>query len=173
MQRKQKHPVANQVQDVVKEIRSPFMTTNNIIISTAIPAQREAIIQLLESARLPVADLPSDLSHFLVAISRNKVVGVIGLEIYGNCGLLRSLVIDHEYRNQHIAEKLIMHLEQHSKQLQLSTIYLLTETAPIYFSKKGFQTIQRDEVPSELQQSSEFSHVCPASAIVMKKKCHQ
>jgi amino-acid N-acetyltransferase len=46
---------------------------------------------------------------------------------------------------------------------------LLTETAPGYFETKGYQQITRADVPEEVQQSSEFSHVCPQSAIVMKK----
>ena len=146
-----------------------IMIAKNISITSANPVQRAAIIRLLEAAKLPVADLPADLTHFVVATVGNRLVGVVGLEIYSNYGLLRSLVVDQAYRNQQIAEKLIDRLEAQTKQLQLSGIYLLTETATEYFSKKGFQTIQRNEVPAALQQSSEFSHVCPVSAIVMKK----
>ena len=52
----------------------------------------------------------------------------------------------------------------------LREIILLTETAPDYFAEKGFQQISRNEIAPEVQQSSEFSHVCPQSAIAMKRE---
>ena len=131
--------------------------------------QRIAIIDLLQSAKLPFEDLPASLENFFVAIENNKVVGAAGLEKYGSSGLLRSLVVGREYRDRKIASKLAEALEHHATTLGISCIYLLTETAPQYFEKKGYKRISRDLVPGELQTSSEFSHVCPVSAIVMHK----
>ena len=145
------------------------MITKNILIQSATPASRPAIIRLLEASKLPVEDLTPELSNFYIATDDDKLAGVAGLEIHGEYGLLRSLVVAPDYRNQKIADQLIRKLETTAKQMKLTTIYLLTETAPKYFSSKGFQTIHRNEVPPVLQQSSEFSHVCPASSIVMKK----
>src|SRR5687767_11801009 len=145
------------------------MITSKISIISSNPSHRPAIIQMLEAAKLPVADLPSDVSDFFVAVDGKKVIGVIGLEIYGDHALLRSLVVDPAYRNQNIAEQLVLQVEDRARKLKISGIYLLTETARGYFEKKGFITIQREEVPPELKKSSEFSHTCPASAIVMQK----
>jgi amino-acid N-acetyltransferase len=61
-------------------------------------------------------------------------------------------------------------LEEQASSTGITTMYLLTETADKYFSKKGYSTITRGEVPDELKGSSEFSHVCPVSAVVMKKE---
>jgi len=131
--------------------------------------QREDIVAILSAEKLPVDDLPEKLDTFLVARDNGQLVGVIGLEVYGTYGLLRSLAVLPGYRNKGIAGKLINRLESVAKLNDLKEIYLLTETAPEYFTGKAFQKITRDEVPDEVKQSSEFSHVCPVSAVVMKK----
>ena len=130
---------------------------------------RQSIVTLLQSEKLPVEDLPADLDNFFIALDYDNVVGAVGLEKYNNCGLLRSLVVNKDYRNEKIAGKLVKQLEEKAKDLGVDCIYLLTETAPDYFTKKGYEKIKREEVPADLQSSSEFSHVCPQSAIVMQK----
>jgi len=120
-----------------------------------------------------VDDLPEHPDNFFVATDNGRLTGVIGLEIYGDYGLLRSLAVVSEYRNKGIAGKLMEQLESIAKSKGLKELYLLTETAPGYFERKGFQKVTRNEVPEELKTSSEFSHVCPASAIVMKKLISQ
>lgn len=131
---------------------------------------RDKIVELLTAEKLPVADLPETLDNFIVAIQDGGVVGVAGVELYGSYGLLRSLAVHPEYRSLGIAGKLLAMLDNISKQKGLSELYLLTETAPAYFERKNYSKINRDEVPAEVQRSSEFSHVCPTSAIVMKKE---
>ena len=131
---------------------------------------RESIIALLTAEKLPTADLPQTLENFVVTLQSEDLTGVAGLEIYGNYGLLRSLAVNNNFRNQGIAAELLLHAEQIAAAKSLKIIYLLTETATDYFSRKGYQKIMRADVPAEVQQSSEFSHVCPQSAIVMQKR---
>jgi len=130
---------------------------------------REGIIALLSSEKLPTSDLPVSLENFLATIENDELVGVIGLERYGDYGLLRSLAVRSDYRNQNVAGKLVDEIEKLAESESLKAIFLLTETAPDYFSRKGYKIIARSEMPAEVQQSSEFSHVCPQSAIAMKK----
>ncbi len=130
---------------------------------------RQSIVSLLQAEKLTVEDLPSLLDNFFVAIEDNKVIGVIGLEQYDNCGLLRSMVVNNCYRNKNIASRLVNKLEEKAGSLGIESIYLLTETATAYFEKKGYEKISRTEVPKSIQASTEFSSVCPDSAIVMRK----
>jgi amino-acid N-acetyltransferase len=130
---------------------------------------RNAIISLLQSAELPVIDLPAELPNFLMAIDKGFVVGGIGLEIYERNGLLRSLVVKPEYRRLKIAAGLISELEKLAKGLGVNTMYLLTETARDYFVRKGYEIVDRNDAPESLKQSSEFSHVCPTTAVLLKK----
>ena len=144
-------------------------TINRTKITKASNEQRQSIIGLLQAEKLPVEDLPNSLDNFFVAVEDNKVIGVIGLEQYGNCGLLRSMVVNREHRNKSIALQLVQELEYYAAAAGIDYMFLLTETASQYFEKKGYTKINRDEVPKLIQISSEFSHVCPVSATVMKK----
>jgi amino-acid N-acetyltransferase len=130
---------------------------------------RQTIIELLKAEKLPVADLPGNLDHFFVASIDGEIIGAIGLELYPPFGLLRSMVVQQDHRNQKIAAALVQALEKHATDLKLSSIYLLTETASTYFDKRNYQRVERTEVPDAIKQSTEFSSVCPVSAIVMKK----
>ena len=142
---------------------------NQIEVKSVNQSDRSNIIDLLRTEKLPVEDLPESLDNFFVATDNNKIIGAIGLELYDKYGLLRSLIVNSDYRNQHVAGELIKALEKKAAGAGLSTVYLLTETAPLYFEKKGYARILRDDVPDVVKQSSEFRHVCPTSAIVMKK----
>ncbi|MDB4926807.1 arsenic resistance N-acetyltransferase ArsN2 [Mucilaginibacter sp.] len=130
---------------------------------------REQIIALLSAEKLPVDDLPETLENFIVALDGDEVTGAIGLEIYGDYALLRSMVVTPPYRNKGVAGELLQQLETIANTQSIKEIYLLTETAPDYFTGKDYQTITRADVPAEVQQSSEFSYACPQTAIVMKK----
>jgi amino-acid N-acetyltransferase len=149
-----------------------MQTAHQIVITKASDNQRPLVIALLQTEKLPVEDLPVSLANFFVAQNDEKVIGAIGLEQYGNYALLRSMVVSKEYRNKNIASSLVEYLEEYGRSIGISVMYLLTETAPGYFEKKGYQKINREEVPAALKLSSEFSHVCPVSAIVMKKELH-
>jgi amino-acid N-acetyltransferase len=139
-------------------------------ITEATPPMRAEIITLLQSQQLPVEDLPSQLSDFFVAQENGKVIGLIGMEHYGDYGLLRSMVVHPDFRNQQIATALVNMLEHRAATAGIKTLYLLTETAAAYFTKKGFAAVQREAVPDAIKASTEFSHVCPVSATVMVKQ---
>src|SRR5688500_10307075 len=107
-------------------------TVQKKIILQAAPAHRAAIVALLEEEKLPTADLPQSLEHFLVALEEDEVAGAIGLEVYGKNGLLRSMVTRKTDRNKGIAGQLVQALEEKAKSLGLDVLYLLTQTASAY-----------------------------------------
>ena len=146
-----------------------YMLTGNFKIASAGQGQRDSIISLLRSAKLPTEDLALSLHNFLVALDGEDVVGAIGLERYGNDGLLRSMVVWDEFRNRGVASDLVNRLEEEAEMAGIGTLYLFTETAPLYFEKKGYERVSREDVSKSIQASSEFSSVCAESAIVMKK----
>jgi amino-acid N-acetyltransferase len=139
-------------------------------IIKATEQSRNEIINLLKSNNLPAGDLPEKLDEFYTAMDGQRIVGLIGMERYSHYGLLRSMVVHPDYRNKQIAKKLVQLLEQKAASSGIITMYLLTETAEKYFSRNNYQVITRKEVPEPLFRSSEFSHVCPVSATVMKKE---
>lgn len=130
---------------------------------------RPEIVRLLAAENLPTEDLPTPLDHFLIAMIKEKVAGVIGLEKHEEYGLLRSMVVDKSFRNQQIAQELVKALEDYALKQGIKELYLLTLTAADYFVKKGYEYISRNDSPKILQSTSEFTHSCPATAQMMKK----
>jgi len=130
---------------------------------------KEAIVALLRAEKLLTDDLPETLDNFVIAIDGNEVIGTAGLELYDYCGLLRSVVVKSDHRDKGIANELVKAIEALAVGKGSKTLFLLTETAPGYFQRKGFTQITREQVPEALHSSSEFSYACPQSAIVMKK----
>lgn len=143
---------------------------DQVEIIKAINASRPFVISLLQSEKLPTADLPDQLENFYVAIKDNEVIGAIGLEKYGDCGLLRSMVVNSRYRSNGVASKLVTALERQAIKLGVTSMYLLTETASSYFERKGYEKVDRSVVPEQIKSTTEFSSTCPASATVMKKR---
>ncbi|MEP6724537.1 MAG: GNAT family N-acetyltransferase, partial [Bacteroidota bacterium] len=67
----------------------------------------DAICQLLSEEHLPTTDLNPLLENFFVAAENNEIAGVIGMDKYGDVGLLRSVIIKKSYRKKGIAAALI------------------------------------------------------------------
>ena len=141
-----------------------------ITIQKASLSQLPAIIQLLKLNNLPFEDLQQQmLDHFLVAKNDQEVVGVVGLEVYEQVALLRSLVVSRHFRGMEVGKRLMESVEKVEKSLQLQQVFLLTTDAERYFKPFGYQVVHRSGVPESIQQTSEFSDLCPASAKVMVK----
>lgn len=127
------------------------------------------VLSLLNKCDLPTSDITPEKLALFFGSGEPILRGVIGLEVHGDCGLMRSLAVDETFRNQGLAAKLLSIIETKAQEKQLHSLFLLTTTAPAYFQNHGYSEVSRDEVPEEIKKTSEFSSVCPKSAIVMKK----
>jgi amino-acid N-acetyltransferase len=137
-------------------------------IERATPDHLEEITHLVQDAGLPYDDCADQLEHFIVSTENEKVIACACTEPYGQFGLLRSVVVDDACRGQGIARALFNHLKRRAEQRGVTTLYLLTENAERYFEQLGFQQIDRQMAPSEIQATQQFSSLCPQSAILME-----
>jgi len=132
------------------------------------PARR-----LLTETGLPVDGLEDQFEDgCAVAVApglggRDCVVGLAGLETYGRHGLLRSVVVDPAWRGRGIASALVKDRLERARAAGLEAVWLLTDTAPGYFSRFGFVKTDRDKAPADLERSPEFSGACPRTATLM------
>lgn len=142
----------------------------HVAVETAASADLPAIRALLTGAQLPVADLeaPADLG-FRVVRDGTAVVGAIGLERYGDVGLLRSLVVDPAMRRRGLGGVLVDALERAVRATGVQALVLLTQTAEPFFARRGYARIERAAAPEPVQASAEFTSLCPASATTMIK----
>ena len=141
----------------------------DIKINKADPEAYATVLALLKAAGLPTEDISKDLENFWIAETAGNAIGVIGMDLYAPYGLLRSMTVLPEYRNKGIASRLVDQVEQLAKKLDLSELYLITNTAESYFSKKGFQLIMKAELPASVASSEEMNGLCPASSVIMRK----
>jgi amino-acid N-acetyltransferase len=136
------------------------------------PARQDdlaAISRLLTADGLPIDGLAAHLDSALVARDAGRVVGAAAVEIYRDGGLLRSVVVDPEFRGTGLGRQLVEAVTSLGRARGLPALYLLTTTAAGYFPKLGFVAIPRDQVPASVQQSVEFTSACPASASSLMK----
>jgi amino-acid N-acetyltransferase len=128
------------------------------------------VCSLLQSERLPIIDLKTDLPHFFVKTIGGEIIGSIGMEHYGQSGLLRSMIVSPAFRNKGIASELVNQLTGYAKHRGVKKLFLITNTAEDYFQRFGFIRIPRDIVEKEVLQSQEFNGLCPASSAIMMKQ---
>jgi amino-acid N-acetyltransferase len=139
-------------------------------IRSAKLADLQEVKRLLSECDLPVDGLDEQLEKvFSVAESSGQIVGVGGVEVYGCCGLVRSVAVLPNWQRRSIGEALVKDRLFWAEAQGLSDVFLLTTTASRFFERFGFRSIDRDTVPREIRKSSEFSSLCPETAIVMKR----
>jgi amino-acid N-acetyltransferase len=131
-------------------------------------ADLDRINALLAENELPVEGVADAVNDFIVAEVGDKLIGVIGLELYGRSGLLRSAVVSTARRGQGIGRALAGELLSKARSGNLESLYLLTTTAEAYFESFGFVVVDRSSVPAELNASAELRGACPDTATVMR-----
>jgi amino-acid N-acetyltransferase len=139
------------------------------MISFHQPASADAL-GLLDAANLPTADLTeAHFDYFWAAADGRKPIGLVGLEPFAPYGLLRSLVVCSERRNQGIGTHLVQHAENMARQLDITELYLFTATAQEFFEKFDFHPVPRRSAPEVIQRTREFRKLCPANSLLMRK----
>jgi amino-acid N-acetyltransferase len=132
---------------------------------------RAAVVKLLEAQGLPFSDITAEhLEHFLYAGPDGSLTGMVGVEMYGAVGLLRSLVVVDDARTQGLGSALVQQAERYAVARQVSALYLLTTTAEKFFERRGYQRVDRTQAPPAIQATVEFASLCPASSAFMIKR---
>ena len=129
-----------------------------------------ALKALVSSAHLPVSDITqSSLQTFFGIRDGADLVATIGLEVYGQDALLRSLAVLPSHRKQGLAHALLRHAETHAAQQRVTSLYLLTTNAQDFFSGHGYMRLTRESAPAPITASVQFSGLCPASSAFLHK----
>jgi amino-acid N-acetyltransferase len=130
-----------------------------------------SVVALLEAEGLPASDLTeTHLQHFFFTGSDRAPSALVGLEIYGEAALLRSLVVSAAARARGLGSALLLHAEEYAAAHRVRALYLLTTTAEPYFEHRGYQRIDRSEAPLSIQSTREFASLCPSSSAFMIKR---
>ena len=141
-----------------------------IDLRPARPADLQGICELLLAGDLFVDDVGQHLDNFVVFEQHGNIVATGGMELYPPVALLRSIAVDQQYRSKGIAIEIVNQLCNTADMAGVQNIYLLTNTATGFFERLNFRAIARTQAPDEIKATSQFSHLCPASAQFMYKR---
>jgi len=134
-------------------------------------AQRPALagaMALLASAQLPTEDLSdAHCEHFFFTGTCGSPTALIGLELFGDVALLRSLVVAQQARGAGAGSALVRHAETYAREHGGHTLYLLTTTAEAFFERRGYARTDRQSAPPAIRATREFAGICPASSAFM------
>jgi amino-acid N-acetyltransferase len=131
--------------------------------------ERHDVIDFLQQQQLPVTDITAD--SLLYSLNEDKrIVGTAGLEIFDEGALLRSVAVVKSVQGQGYGRHIICSIEQIAKERAVNCIYLITHTAKDFFEHHGYTVIDRPSTPQFLQNTEQFSSLCPSSASVMMKR---
>lgn len=129
-----------------------------------------AVINLLSESSLPVADITAKhLEHFFGCGSGGNLDGVVGLELYGEVALLRSLAVVAPRRGAGLGSDLVEHAERYARDHGVKSLYLLTMTAENFFLRRGYVRISREQAPPAIMGTAEFAGMCPLTSAFMIK----
>lgn len=137
-------------------------------INPAANSDLPGVKALLEGSGLPTLGVADHFASFLVAREGTRLVGAIGLEVYGDTGLLRSAVVDPSLRSTGVGTMLYDNLVVMARSKGIEKLVLLTNSAEAYFAKKGFRPIHRAALSGPVTTSIEFTDACPSHAVCME-----
>jgi amino-acid N-acetyltransferase len=126
-------------------------------------------LDLLRRSELPTEGVVDHFGNYVVVRDEGHLVGVAGLEIYGSDALLRSVVVDPDYRGEGAGRALLEGVMALAGRMSLRQIYLLTTTARANFERQGFAGCRREDAPPSIQASWEFRVGCPSSSALMRR----
>jgi amino-acid N-acetyltransferase len=131
-------------------------------------AERQSARSLVSACGLPRGGL-DDAELWCVKEEGGRILGVAGLETWGSQGLLRSVAVDEGRRKGGVGTSLVRQVIVEARKKRLREVYLITETAPLFFERLGFGAIDRSQVTGDVLNSVEFKVACSETAPVMRK----
>lgn len=137
-------------------------------IRAANPADVNAVEAALSDSNLPLDGLHDQFGEgYAIAEAEGRVIGVEGIEIHGDDGLLRSAAVVSDWRGKGVGDALTRNRIEWARHRGLRSLYLLTTTAGDYFPRFGFEHADRGTAPLPIRQSREFAEACPSTALFM------
>jgi len=125
---------------------------------------------LLQECALPFEDCKEQLDNFYGITSGNNLIVLGALQIKDPVALLRSVAVLEANRGMGLAVRMTRHLLELARTNGVRDIYLLTESAEHYFTRFGFQVVERKSLPAYIQFTRQFESLCPTSAQAMHLK---
>ena len=139
-----------------------------IKLRMAQPSDAADIAALLTRCDLPPGEAFSLIDSFKVAVAGTRIVACGAAETVGASVLIRCVAVEPAYRNRGIASRLVECLLMRARSGGARSVYLVTATAPTYFSRWGFLLIAAERAPEDIRGSSAFMRGGQAASHCMR-----
>lgn len=144
------------------------MNESEIRIESAAGEDLPFVLTLVGECGLPVEGIREHFARFFVARLGRKRIGCVGMEVYGEHVLLRSLAVARHFRNAGVGAALLSRAIREARNAGGRTAWGLTTFGKKgLFDRFGFRVVPRSGTPSALAPSSQFRGVCPESAVLI------
>ena len=128
-------------------------------------------LELLGRAELTEQDVGEGWGHyFVVREDDGRVVGVAGLELHGEDGLLRSVAVDEDYRGQGLAGALSRPCSSARSAWACARCTCSRPARGTTSRAAASGDCARDAAPPAIRESWEFKNGCPSTAAFMQRK---
>lgn len=130
--------------------------------------EHDAVDALIAAAGLPLDDIERCRAHQFVIRDRRGLAATAALEVHGSDAVLRSVAVAAERRGEGLGDAIVRAALEEARATGVATVFLLTETAPDFFRRFGFEVVERAAAPPAIRNSVEYCSVCPATATAMR-----
>jgi N-acetylglutamate synthase-like GNAT family acetyltransferase len=103
------------------------------------PGDESRFSELIIHGELPPFFISEFVEGFVAAEYDGVVIGCGGLEIYEDCGVIRSVVVDENARNRGIGERMAELLMDDARAAGATDLYLFTMHAWKFWQRLGFE----------------------------------
>jgi N-acetylglutamate synthase-like GNAT family acetyltransferase len=147
-------------------------TVSELIARPVSESVMPLLAETLAAEGLPTRDINDDGSRFFEFCDRGGTrVGFAGLQQFDTFALLRSVVVFPRARTQANGTSIVNWLAAEAVRRGANELFILTTTAADFFEKRGFRPVDRNEAPPAIASTAEFTSLCPASAVLMRRAC--
>jgi N-acetylglutamate synthase-like GNAT family acetyltransferase len=124
-----------------------------VIIRKLNENDRTTALQLIYKDELRPEGIHEIGTKYWGAFIGNSLIGIIGCEYENEYGLLRSALVDKNYRGNRIAEQLTKVLLQSAREDKVEEVFLFSTEAGEYWTKLGFQRTDTYELIQKLRNA--------------------
>ena len=103
------------------------------------------IVELISSAELPATFVAEFLDSFVVGERDGAVIACGGVEVYGSCAVIRSVVVDSPAQGKGIGLGIARRLMDDARSAGASDLYLFTAQAHAFWLRLGFADVTFQE----------------------------
>lgn len=96
-----------------------------------------------------------------------QLMACAGIEVHGTDGLLRSVAVANAFRGNGYGAAVVKAARILARLRKLRALYLFTEDASGFFSRNGFEVMERRELPANIAASNQAANDCSPNAITM------